>query len=543
MPVKRRIAVLDLETDPFEFGVCPKPFCAGLYDGDTYTEIWNDDCVNMLVNHLRKRLDPLIIFAHNGGKFDYMYFLEHLNPSDMRIINGRIIQAVLGEHELRDSYAIMPFPLADYMKDEIDYNKLHRSCREDHKPEILKYLKSDCVYLHELVVAFFAEFGDKLTIGSSAMKQLQTFHKFTRVGKSFDKKIRDDFYFGGRNQCFKTGVIRGDIKIYDVNSMYPDSMRRFLHPVSDRVIVSKRIEPNTCFVTLTGHNYGAFPVRTKTGSLDFTVPYGKFSTTIHEYEAALDTGAFKVEKIHKTYGFDERITFAEFVDHFYNARKKAKAEGDKIHTLFYKFVLNSGYGKFAQNPENYYEWFITLGPIKLTEKCPICPKVSVDPACEFCQGSGFRWTPAFIHDEGKYTIWQSPLQQHFYFNVATGASITGAARSQLLRGLRNATNPMYCDTDSIVCEALTGVEIDDSKLGAWKFEGSGTVAAICGKKLYAIFDKKGECIKKAHKGVRLTGDEILRIARGAEIEAANPVPHFGLDGRVTFTKRRIRRTA
>lgn len=558
---KRKLAVIDLETDPFEYGQCPEPFAAGLYDGESYTEIWNDDCVSMMVDSLSKRADPLIIFAHNGGKFDYFYFLQYLSQADMRIINGRIIQARLGEHELRDSYSIMPFPLRDYQKDEIDYNKLHRSCREQHKDEILKYLKSDCVYLHELVIAFFDEFGDKLTVGSSSMSQLQKFHKFQRGGAGFDKMFREDFYFGGRNQCFETGVIRGDIKIYDVNSMYPDAMRRFLHPIGIKPHLSKRIEHNTCFVVATGKNYGAFPTRAKNGSLDFAVPYGKFSTTIHEWNAALETGSFVPEKIHKTYGFDDRITFEEFVMHFYNARLHAKETDDKIHALFYKFVLNSGYGKFAQDPNNYFEWFITKGDEQLTEKCHKCPKDSVDPKCESCNGSGFRWTPAFIH-QGKYTIWQAPLLQHFYFNITTGASITGAARSQLLRGLKNATRPIYCDTDSIICEGLSGVPIDENQLGAWKLEGTGTVAAICGKKLYAVYAPTGKCVeckakkhdpavhpkklltvKKASKGVYLSGDEILRIAYGAEIEASNPVPNFRLDGSVNFVKRKIRRTA
>jgi hypothetical protein len=525
------------------------------------------------VDELKRRPDPLIIFAHNGGKFDYFYFLEYLEASDLRIINGRIIQAYLFQHELRDSYAIMPFPLRDFEKDEIDYNKMKRNVREQHKDEIISYLKTDCVSLHTLVVAFFAEFGDKLTVGSSSMKQLQRFHEFDRGKESFDAKFRTDFYFGGRNQCFQSGIIRRPLKIYDVNSMYPHVMKSYLHPVGTVPILSTKIEHNTCFVVTTGHNYGAFPVRSKNGSLDFTVPYGRFSTTIHEFNAALDTGCFKPDKIHKTYGFDKRQTFAEFVDHFYNARAKAKAEGDKIHTLFYKFVLNSAYGKFAQNPDNFFEWCLTPGDETLNDKCPKCPKDSVDPACDYCQGSGFQWTPAYIH-QGKYTIWQAPLMNHFFYNVTTGASITGAARAELLRGIAGATNPVYCDTDSIICEDLSGVRLNDNDLGAWKLEGSGDVAAICGKKLYAVFARSGKCadceskthdpavhtgsrpqfrtVKKAHKGARLTGADVLRIAQGDTVEASNPVPAFKLDGshfsndpkviKKLFTVRNIKKT-
>ena len=561
MPQKRkRIAVLDLETDPFEYGKVPQPFVAGLYDGQDFMYIWSPDCIAKIVERLAKWKEPLIIFAHNGGKFDWLYFLEYLPPGEMRIVNNRIIQARLGDHILRDSFAILPFPLKDFDKDDIDYDKMRKEVREQHREEIIKYLRKDCTALHELVSAFFDEFGDKLTVGSSSMKQLQRFHSFTRGGERFDEKFRDDFYFGGRNQCFKAGIIRQPLKIYDVNSMYPYVMKSYLHPIGTSYTISTRVEHNTCFVVATGYNYGAFPMRTKDGSLDFTVPHGRFSTTIHEWNAALETGAFKPTKVHKTYGFDERITFAEFIDHFYDERAAARARGDKIHALFYKFVLNSAYGKFAQNPENFYEWCITHADEVLNEQCPVCPK-EINPDCLHCQGSGFKWTPAAIH-QGKYTIWQSPLLQHHFYNVTTGASITGAARAVLLRGISHAVNPIYCDTDSIICEALEGLPLSESDLGAWKLEGSGDLAAVCGKKLYAVYASKGDCVdckgnnhtpdvhprelvtvKKAHKGARLSGDEIMRIAKGDTIEYANPVPCFKLDGNHVFTKRKIRRTA
>jgi DNA polymerase elongation subunit (family B) len=563
--LKRRLAVLDLETDPFEFGKIPMPFLSGFYDGENFESIWNLDCCHLLVARLKTYKEPLIIFAHNGGKFDFFYFLEYLEASDMRIVNGRIIQAQLGEHELRDSFALMPFRLADYMKDEIDYNKLHKSVREQHRDEIIRYLRGDCVYLHELVTAFFDEFGDKLTVGSSSMTQLERFHDFERGSRSFDDTFRKDFYFGGRNQCFESGIIRTHIKIYDVNSMYPHVMKSYLHPVGTTPIMSTKIERDTCFVTATGHNYGAFPVRSKTGALDFTVPYGTFNTTIHEWEAALDTQNFKPDKVIKTYGFSDRVSFAEFIDHFYFKRLVAKKRGDKMHTLFYKFVLNSAYGKFAQNPENYFEWRITPGNELLTESCGMCKGKGHCTACDatgyrhkdsglvcrecegsadchFCGGSGFKWRPEYEH-QGKYTIWCTPLSRLYYYNVATGASITGAARAVLLRGIRCAIRPLYCDTDSIICEDLDGVFLHESELGAWKLEGEGERAAICGKKLYAVFDASGEVVKKAHKGARLTGHEILRIAKGETVEARNPVPGYKLDGKHAFTTRRISRTA
>lgn len=546
-----RITVLDFETDPFAAGQMVRPFLAGFYDGEKFISWWNTNCVKQLVNHLLSIDEPMIIYAHNGGRFDFFYMLPLLSAGPMTIINNRIVKALLGPHQLRDSFAIMPFPLEDYKKTKIDYQIFTAAKREENREQIISYLRDDCVDLHTLCIAFHEEFGDYLTIGSASMAQLKKFHKFSCGGSEYDEKFRTSFYYGGRNQVFASGIRRGEIKVYDVNSMYPFAMHSYLHPIGTGVSVSKYRERNTTFIVVKGKNDGAFPTRHPDGSLDFTVPYGTFSVSVHEFDAAIETGAFRPHKILKTYGHRDRGGFDSFVDHFFSARAKAKLDNDTIRTLFYKFVLNSAYGKFAQNPDRYFDWRIepvgSLPPEwhECTEACS-----------EDCPA---KWSPAWLNEE--YIIWQRPLSQKFYYNIATGASITGAARAVLLRGLRATSSPLYCDTDSIISSSLTSVTESDSTLGGWKLEAIGTMAAICGKKLYAIFDEKippghkcikGQCekpcplqwcIKKAHKGARLDGDQILDIAKGGEIETANPVPTFKFDGTWKFQTRRIKRTA
>src|SRR5574337_1791244 len=93
-----KIVVLDLETDPFEYGQMIQPFVAGFYDGSRYISIWSDDCVKRLVEILLREPEPLTIYAHNGGRFDFFYFLQYLEK-DLRIVNGRIIQARLGDRK------------------------------------------------------------------------------------------------------------------------------------------------------------------------------------------------------------------------------------------------------------------------------------------------------------------------------------------------------------------------------------------------------------------------------------------------------------
>src|ERR1700734_1193944 len=178
---------MDFETDPFSHGKRVYPFCFGAYDGQDFASIWNRRCPEAIVRYLDK-FEPSIIYMHNGGRFDVFYLMRWLE-ADMTIINGRIVRAWLGKHELRDSYAILPIALSAYKKDEIDINKLRAECRESHRPEILSYLRGDCVYLHELVSAFHEEFGDYLTIGSAAMGQLKRFHPFERGTGYMDERF------------------------------------------------------------------------------------------------------------------------------------------------------------------------------------------------------------------------------------------------------------------------------------------------------------------------------------------------------------------
>lgn len=523
---KQKIAVIDFETDPFLHGRIPVPFSWGYYDGERYVEHWQEkawdsnECVMTLVNFLKDTSnEPKLILAHNGGKFDFLFFIEHLEGA-VKIVNGRILQAEIGGHTLRDSYAILPVPLSQSGgKLDIDYRLMERGVRENHKEEILTYLKADCIALYKLCEAFYDEFGDSLTIGSTAMKELKKFHPYDTFTPAMDKTFRE-YYFGGRCQCFEVGVIDAAIDTVDLNSSYPFTMKSMLHPVSADHWMTGKIGPQTAFVQWEGENHNAVPIRTKTG-LDFTCPYGVFNTTIHEFNAGMETGTINPRKILEAVHFKERISFEDFIDHFYTSRLKAKADGDIFHDLFYKLILNSAYGKFAQSPDNF-------------EDSIILPFGDIAPE---------EYEIKFTH--GKYAIWSKPSDKKTYFNVATAASITGGSRATLLRGLAKCDRPLYCDTDSIFYVGAFDGHQDAKQLGAWKHEYTGSQMAIAGKKLYALMgEKDGElkCLKKASKGTQLNPLAIFMIARGDTCETRNDAPSFKLDGKHQFIRRNIRRT-
>ena len=527
MPKRKRgkkqdvtLAVFDIETDPFKHGRTPAPFCCEFYIEGYKKQFWGKDCILDFYNFIRYEETQYVIYAHNGGKFDFMYLFWLGVIDKIKIVNGRILKANIGIHELRDSYSIIPVPLAAYQKTEIDYNKFEEENREENKTEILEYLDDDCIYLYDLVKSFRERFGDNLTIGGTALKQLRERHPFENQDEKHDSLFRP-YYFGGRVEFFDSGVIEGDYTIYDVNSMYPTVMRNEQHPTGRNYIEygddleMALDETEFFFIEFTGNSKGAFPIRTKAG-LSFPHGIDTFYTTSHELKVAQKYNLIDIHEIHSIKAPASTISFGMFVDHYIKDKIKAKEECDKLTELFSKLLLNSGYGKFGQNPENFHDYIIRYPDEGL-------PDLDV-------------WD--LYIDTGYLEIWQRPAPKPVYYDVATAASITSAARALLLEALHTADNAIYCDTDSIICKSLKDVKIHPTELGAWDIEAECDEIAIAGKKLYAAF-KNGVCVKKANKGVKLTGEEIKQIALGAVIAWENPAPSFSINNKVKFIKRRV----
>lgn len=481
------------------------------------------------------------VFVHNGGNFDFYFLVEHFDEGMKPfIINGRLVRISIKGHEFRDSYAMIPVALGNALKAEdggkieIDYAKMEREVREQHKAEILHYQKQDCVALGKLVIEWLAMFGNRMTMASVALPMLRSYHGFENMSEYIDNVMRP-YYFGGRCQAFETGVIKGKFKGYDINSSYPDVMRRVMHPVSDTPNYERRITSRTHFAKIRAYSKGCLPVRRDDGGLDFPVGEFDFYACIHEIRAGLETKTLKIKHVYESIYFTHETTFDTFIDTFYARRLEAGENGDEIRKLFYKLVMNSSYGKFAQDPRKYENWLFNPTEIPKPLICEPCNyiernKLKREEPCARCEAKthdAFGW---YLHTEKDgFCIYARPQRIRGgtgFFNVATAASITSAARASLLYGINASTRPLYCDTDSLICEALDA-ELDNKKLGAWKFEFEADKVAIAGKKMYACFDGDIE-VKKASKGVKLSAQEIERIARGDTIEYANPVPKFSI---------------
>lgn len=571
----RRLAVIDAETDPFLYDRKPKPFAWGFYDGEIYKKFWGPNATRELLDYLISRKDTLVIYAHNGGKFDFFFLMEFgaiENPA--LIINGRIVKAqALGIHEIRDSYAILPVALKKISdgvigsKKDIDYTLMEEDKREANKEEILSYLKQDCVVLWNIVEKFRFRYGDKLTVGSMAITELEKHHPVSRQNQAHDLKFRP-YYYGGRVQCFEGGHIkaprRKKFQIFDVNSMYSAVMKHFVHPTGGSYVLLKtddarsRLDVKTgmlrgfggmYFIHFNGVNRGAIPLKDfKTGSLDFNSPVGDFFACSHEVQAACELGLLDIKHVYEIHVPCSYMSFDVFVDTYVAekvAAKNAKREADE---LFAKFTLNSAYGKFGSNANEFKEWYIYDSQSDWEEKEAFEKWRESHPVIKGGKdGKAISRGAELVHFEGRFEIWQAPApSDRGFFDVAVAASITSAARSVLLRAIHGATRPLYCDTDSLICLALDGVTIHDTELGAWKSEGTTDAIYIAGKKMYSCIldqlDKDGKPKNKiASKGAHLTHSDIVKLCDGEIVHWKSDAPNFKMSGETKFVARNIRK--
>lgn len=533
------IGVLDFETDPFRHERVPKPFCCEIYFGvehDCNATFWGEHCAIHLANHLRD-LPECVVFAHYGGKFDFYFLLPYLDTGTIKIINGRIATVNIGGCELRDSFLIMPFALAKYKKTPIDYDIFEEDVRDypANRREILAYLHDDCLDTLALLLGFRAHTKDALTIGSAAFASMRRLGiKITKQTDEWHDVRFRPYYYGGRVEVFKPGVIKERVHVIDINSAYPYammsehghgreySMHDDLDGVPNRVL-------DQSFICLLAESTGAFPYRdAKTGRLDFPADgiERTFWITGWEYSAAHKTKTLGKHCIAYVLAPENTINFIPFIDHHFKEREKAKRAGDRINDLAHKTLMNSGYGKFALNPRDFCDYALAeVGDANLKAK-------------------GYQ----FADDvSDNLALWEKPSYKgDGFYDVATAASITGFVRAMLWKRivkLRTFNTIYYCDTDSIMTNYIDSERSYSGELGGWKYEGYGDKGAFAGKKLYALRGEFGdEKEKKASKGAQLSYKEIVDIARGKAVEWKNPAPSFRLgipESETTFVKRMI----
>ena len=534
----KEFVTIDAETDPFQAGRIPQPFIWGCYHG-TDRSYYEFSDKGALLGHLAGR--NLIVYAHNGGKFDFHYLRDDIDSDKaIMVIAGRLASFKIGECEFRDSINILVNPLRAFAKEQIDYSKLEAAVRHQHMPEIRQYLKSDCVNLWDTIARYFAEYGRGMTAAGSAMRFWKKTYKVPMTPQTAGQSLRyRDYYFGGRVECFATGHKRENFSVVDINSAYPRAMLE-KHPIAPDAVMEDHLPPagqmGRSFVKFAGVADGALPFKEESGKLTFPNDgeVRDYAVSGWELEAALELNRCRILNVKEVRRFTQTVDFADYVQNFWDRRRKAKAIGDKAADVFAKLFLNSLYGKFAADPEKYREYVLASDDTAMR-----WAGIGYEQRCLW----GDRW------------LYARPLpeEKHHYYNVATAASITGYVRAMLLKGMAKCEGVLYCDTDSIAARDVSRLTLG-AELGQWKLELEGDEYAIAAKKTYAFHRRQPVAAdgggvgmadewKVASKGVRLSPAEIITCASGETVRHVPEVPTYSIfkTGPV-FVPRVIKRT-
>jgi hypothetical protein len=519
------IATLDCETDPFKADRLPEPFIWGLYLGHV-EDYWEFETAQQVVDFLSDK--RWLVYAHNGGKFDYHFLKPFINSDEpLTVISGRIAKFRIGECEFRDSMNILVNPLRVFAKEEIDYAKLESAVRAQHMDEIKRYLRSDCVNLYNTIAAYNSEYGRSLTQAGASMRYWRDEYEVPMISQTTAQaEYYRKFYYGGRVQCFTSGHKQENFSVVDINSAYPYAMLQ-KHPITPYGNLEDHLPPDPeigpCMIRLKCVAHGCFPLKGEDHKLYF--PYDEstlreYSITGWEFLAALEHDAVKNINILEVQRFENLIDFQDYINHFYEKRKEAKRIGDKAGDIFAKLFMNSLYGKFAANPEKYKEYVIT----------------HADTLARWCV-PGLEYFPSKPWGDRILMERDLPEDKWRRYNVCTAASITGFVRAHLFKAMQQVSGLLYCDTDSIAARDISRLPLGPA-LGQWKHEFDATEYAIAGKKLYAfrkttadyekelISNKHAEQWKVASKGVKLSAEEIIRAAKGESVLYRPEVPTF-----------------
>lgn len=170
-------------------------------------------------------------------------------------------------------------------------------------------------------------------------------------------------YYGGRVEMFFKGVVKGPVHVCDINSSYPDVMRRCEYPETSH------IEPSSIYT----HTFGIgkftirvpddcylppLPYRTEGKRLFFPVGVLTGWWTYAEVRYAVEKCGCEILEEHDGEGTNQGCRpFSSYIDYFYDKRLVAKRreklnpddEDAKFESLFLKLLMNNLYGKFGQH--------------------------------------------------------------------------------------------------------------------------------------------------------------------------------------------------
>lgn len=313
---------------------------------------------------------------------------------------------------------------------------------------------------------------------------LQAYKRCHGMDVNLDQFLRRSWLYRGGicmvNRRYQNVLIRRPIHKYDYNSHYPAQMHRMTDYIGrPRWVDGKTYKAMTAderrqyiaiaeITELRGcmrpemlpvwydnvqREYTETPIieRNDTPQLYFVE---ELSELAKWYDVTMTVSRVALLKRDNTPGW------AAYVDRVYKDKADGKREKNGVKVAVSKLLLNSAYGKLAENPVR------------------IC-------------------THRELNEDGAVRLVYDPdeIDDRCIMSVIQGAYITALARIGLLKAIRNtcpvpARDFVYCDTDSI--HAFTvAPDTDPYTLGKLKDEGTYTAAKYLAPKTYFVAQETG----------------------------------------------------
>lgn len=499
-PIKRRkFATFDLESKDGESETIPgftRVFLGGFYDGEHFESFRGPDTIGaLMLGMLQTRYLNWHIYAHNGGRFDFLHLLPWLQtegqalgyrfsiiPSGksggIQILDvWRGAKPKKGKWRFLDSIKLIPLSLQKACdtfglqgKDQLPLETHQDDARWD------IYNERDCRALWSVISRYHVLIEENIggevgiTAPSTAMKTWRRKYLQHSIPRGTDAhEFVFAAYCGGRTEVFqKTGT---NLSYYDINSSYPAVMREPM-PCSEPIWWYG--EPPAVF-TQAGSDYVGFvdaeveldldipplPVK-RDGKLMF--PSGRVSGRWDWAELSLVKDS--IRRYRTSVWFKTAPILKTMVEDLYPLRDPSNPNYNQGLAFCVKNILNSQYGKFGQKPER-------RKVVPFNEDLPK-GAIPVD---------GSPDSAIWYIDE----VVTAP-----YIMPQIAAHVTALARVVLYRLLLQAGESLcYCDTDSI----LTSARMDTStELGELKNEFPGTTFSgnFLAPKLYML--EGSQCI-------------------------------------------------
>lgn len=341
---------------------------AGFYDGYKYTFCPTIDALFDCIVHKRNR--NRVIFAHNGGRFDFLFLMQYLKDvrnvecrfvtQGPRVTALKIAHGKRGWITLQDSYTLLAYSLDELCKvfkpstlkltGAIDFEK-ERVCKDN--PLHRQYLQADCIALHEIMASyrqlpFVKDVGLKLTRSSVGLSAWRTTMKEPiKVTPERVQRFVRDAYAGGRCEIFRQHLFDG-VSV-DVTSLYPAMMLEPLpvehlgdaKDIDDFGFHDVTVEVPDCYIPILWKKIN--------GKLIFPTGIFRGKYFSREIRMAVAQGA-RILKYHRGIRFTEsRDIFREYVQGCFKLRQ----ENPYPHPLniLGKDLANHCYGKTAEREE------------------------------------------------------------------------------------------------------------------------------------------------------------------------------------------------